>query len=53
MHLFVVAHNYRPTYLVVGDGDVKLYKCERCMFKEPLICFEPKRFLLVNLDSVE
>ena len=53
MNLFVIAHYHGRRYLVVvGNGDVDIYEYETCMFKEPFLFFNLKRFLLVSLDFV-
>ena len=42
-NLFVMAQNYRHTYLVmVGDDDVSVYKYETCIIKKPFVCFRTK-----------
>ena len=32
--------------VVVGDGDVNIYKHETCMFEKPFICFETENFFI-------
>ena len=35
-------HNYRNRYLVVIDGDVYVYKYEKCKFAQPFLSFKQK-----------
>ena len=33
---------YRKNYLVVRDGDVSVYKYEKCNFDKPFLSFQPR-----------
>ena len=42
MHTFMMQYNYRSKYLVIIDGDVYVYKYEKCKFDQPFLSFKPK-----------
>ena len=42
MNLFLIQHNHCSRYLVVIDGDVYVYKYEKCKFDQPFLCFQTK-----------
>ena len=39
-------YNYRNRYLVVINGDVYLYKHEKCKFDQPFLSFHAKKFFI-------
>ena len=39
-------HNYCSTYLVVIDGDVQVYKQEKCKVHQPFLSFQPKQIFI-------
>ena len=46
MDIFMIQDNYRSKYLVVIDGDVYVYKYEKCKFDQPFLSFKPKRIFI-------
>ena len=38
----MIQYNYRSIYLVVLDGDVYVYRYEKCKFDQPLLSFQAK-----------
>ena len=52
MDIFMMQYNYRFKYLVMIDGDVYVYKYEKCKFDQPFLSFKPKHILLVNRKFV-
>ena len=48
MDIFIMRYNYRSRYLVVIDGDVYVYKYEKCKFDQPFPSFHAKTFFLIN-----
>ena len=42
MGTFIMQYKYRYRYLVVIDGDMYVYKYEKCKFNQPFISFQPK-----------
>ena len=46
MDIFMIQYNYRPKYLVIIDGDVYVYKYEKCKFDEPFLSFKPKHIFI-------
>ena len=38
----MIQYNYQSEYLVIIDGDVYVYKYERCKFDQPFLSFKPK-----------
>ena len=39
-------YNYRSKYLVIIDGDVYVYKYEKCKFDQPFLSFKPKHIFI-------
>ena len=39
-------YNYQSKYLVIINGDVYLYKYEKCKFDEPFLSFKPKHIFI-------
>ena len=39
-------YNYRSTFLVVRDGDVYVYKNEKCKFDQPFLSLQPKHIFI-------
>ena len=54
MDIFMMQYNYQSKYLVIIDGDVYVYKYEKCKFYQPFLCFKLNQnmFLLVNQKFV-
>ena len=46
MDIFMIQYNYRFKYLVVIDGDVYVYKYEKCKFDQPFLSFQPKHIFI-------
>ena len=46
MDIFMIQHNYQSKYLVIIDGDVYVYKYEKCKFDQPFLSFQPKRIFI-------
>ena len=46
MDIFMIQYNYRSKYLVVIDGDVYVYKYEKCKFDQPFLSFQPKHVFI-------
>ena len=46
MDKFIMQYNYQSTYLVVIDGDVYVYKNEKCKFDQPFLSLQPKHILI-------
>ena len=42
MDIFKIQYNYQSKYLVIKDGNVYLYKYEKCKFDQPFPSFKPK-----------
>ena len=42
MDIFMIQHNYRSKNLVIINGDVQIYKYEKCNFDQPFLSFQPK-----------
>ena len=42
----MIQYNYRSRYLVVIDGDVYVYKYEKCKFDQPFLSFQPKHIFI-------
>ena len=42
MDIFMMQYNYRSKYLVIINGDVYVYKYEKCKFDQPFLSFKPK-----------
>ena len=42
----MIQYNYRSKYLVVIDGDVYVYKYEKCKFDQPILSFKPKHIFI-------
>ena len=38
----MIQYHYRSRYLVVIDGDVYVYKYEKCIFDQPFFSFQAK-----------
>ena len=52
MDIYIMQHNYRNKYLVVINGDVYVYKYEKCKFDQPFLSFQPKHISLANQKFV-
>ena len=46
MNIFIMQYIYRSKYLVVIDGDVYVYKYEKCKFDQPFLSFQPKHIFI-------
>ena len=46
MDIFIMQDNYRNKYLVVIDGDVYVYKLEKCKFGRPFLSFQAKNVFI-------
>ena len=46
MDIFMIQYNYRSKYLVIIDGDVYVYKYEKCKFDQPFLSFQPKHIFI-------
>ena len=46
MDIFMIQYNSRSKYLVVIDGDVYVYKYEKCIFDQPIFSFKPKHIFI-------
>ena len=42
MDIFIMQYNYRNRYLVTIDGDVYVYKYDKCNFDQPFLSLKPK-----------
>ena len=42
MDIFIIQYKYQSNYLVIIDGNVNVYKYEKCKFDQPILSFEPK-----------
>ena len=38
----MIQYNYQSEYLVIIDGNVYVYKYEKCKFDQPFLSFKPK-----------
>ena len=41
MDIFMMYYNCQSKYLVIIDGDVYVYKYEKCKFDQPFLSFQP------------
>ena len=46
MDIFMIQYNYRSKFLVVIDGDVYVYKYEKCKFDQPILSFQRKHIFI-------
>ena len=46
MDIFMIQYNYESKCLVVIDGDVYVYKYEKCKFDQPFLSFQPKHIFI-------
>ena len=46
MDIFIMQYNYRNKYLFVMDGDVYVYKNEKCNFDKPFLSFQAKKIFI-------
>ena len=46
MDIFILQYKYRNKYLVVIDGNVYVYKYERCKFDQPFLSFQAKNVFI-------
>ena len=46
MDIFMIQYNYQSKYLVIIDGDVYVYKYEKCKFDQPFLSFQPKHIFI-------
>ena len=46
MDIFIMQYHYRSKYLVVIDGNVHVYKYEKCKFDHPFFSFKPKHIFI-------
>ena len=42
MDTFTIQYNCQSKYLVIIDGDVYVYKYEKCRFDQPFLSSKPK-----------
>ena len=45
-------HKYRNRYLVVIDGDVYVYKNEKCNFDPPFLSFQAKKSFFIGKSKI-
>ena len=53
MDVFTIQYIYRSRYLIVGDGDVYVYKYGNCMFDQPFLSFQPKQVFIGKSKDCE
>ena len=46
MDIVMIQYNYQSKYLVIIDGDVYVYKYEKCKFDQPFLSFRPKHIFI-------
>ena len=46
MDIYIKRHNYESKYLVEKDGNVYVYKYEKCKFDQPFLSFKPKHIFI-------
>ena len=46
MDIFMIQYNYQSKYLVIIDGNVYVYKYEKCKFDQPFLSFKPKHIFI-------
>ena len=46
MDIFMIQDNYQSKYLVIIDGNVYVYKYEKCKFDQPFLSFHPKQLFI-------
>ena len=46
MDNYIMQYNYRNKYLVIINGDVFVYKYEKCKFDQPFLSFQPKHIFI-------
>ena len=46
MDIYIMQHIYRNKFLVVIDGDVYLYKYDKCKFDPPFLSFKLKHIFI-------
>ena len=51
MDISLMQYNYRSRYLVVIDGDVYVYKHEKCKFDQPFLSFQAK-YIFIGKSKV-
>ena len=53
MNNFMIQYNYQSKNLVVIDGDVYVYKYEKCKFDQPFPSFKPKHIFFGKSEHCE
>ena len=51
MDIFIMRYNYESKYLVEIDGNVYVYKYEKCKFNQPFLSSKPK-FIFIGKSKV-
>ena len=46
LDIFIMQYNYRNGYLVVINGDVYVYKYDKCKFDQPFLSFQAKHIFI-------
>ena len=46
MDFYIMQYNYRNKSLVIIDGDVYVYKCDKCEFDPPFLSFQAKNVFI-------
>ena len=46
MDIFKIQYNYQSKYLVIIDGNVYVYKYEKCKFDQPFLPFQAKNIFI-------
>ena len=46
MDIFMIQYNYQSKYLVIIDGNLYVYKYEKCKFDRPFLSFKPKHIFI-------
>ena len=46
MDIFMIQNKYQSNYLVIIDGNVYVYKYEKCKFDQPFLSLKPKHIFI-------
>ena len=46
MDNFMMQYNYWSKHLIIRDGGVYVYKCEKCKYDQPFLSFQPKHIFI-------
>ena len=52
MDIFMIQNIYQPKYSLIIDGNVYVYKYEKCKFDQPFLSLNQNIFLVVNRKFV-